>query len=360
MRPRVLLGRVPSPVRRLESVSTEHVELWVKDDGALHPLYGGNKIRKLEYLLGDALRRNKKRVVSVGSASSHHVLATALFAREVGLESASVLCPHPFSEHAQQVLDAIFATGTDVATVDSMAQVPLALLRHVRRGDYVLWPGGSNVTGGLGYVDAVAELHAQVRTGLLPAPDVIVVAVGSGGTAAGLAAGVLRAGMSATVLGVCVVNGPRIASALTRSLAWAIARSEGIRVSPGGLRSRLCVTGIYRGRGYGWPTSASEKASVRAAEIGLRVDPTYTAKAFAAALDCTHGEIAAHGPVHRYVIPVLSSMLGSQRPLRVLYWHTLSSVVPESSVVSKVGAGHRAGRTVTHAGAQWGRLLIRA
>ena len=206
-RPRLLLGRVPSPVRFLESASTERAELWVKDDGQLHPLYGGNKIRKLEYLLADALRLKRKRVIAVGSASSHHVLATALFAREVGLQSASVLCPHPLSDHARHVLEAIAATGIEVLPARSMAHVPWALARLVRAGDYVLWPGGSSVTGALGYVDAAAELGQQIREGVLPEPDLIVVPLGSGGTAAGLAVGGRQAGLSATVLGVSVVGG---------------------------------------------------------------------------------------------------------------------------------------------------------
>jgi D-cysteine desulfhydrase len=346
-------------VRRLESVSTEQAELWVKDDGVLHPLYGGNKIRKLEYLLGDALRLKSKRVVAVGSASSHHVLATALFAQEVGLKSASVLCPHPLSDHARQVLEAIAATGTDVVTARSMAHVPLALARLVRRGDYVLWPGGSSVTGALGYVDAAAELAQQIREGVLPEPDVVVVPLGSGGTAAGLAAGALRFGLSATVLGVSVVGSRRSAEWLSRSLVWAIMRAEGVRAAPHALDSTLRVTELYRGRGYGWPTDAGQKATDRAARAGLRLDPTYTAKAFAAALDCVSGRASQCWPAERTSCHPVFLQRHCPGPLHVLYWHTLSSATPSRSVISNLAAGRHARRAASQTPAEWDRLLIR-
>lgn len=346
-------------MRLLESVSTDQAELWVKDDGMLHPLYGGNKIRKLEYLLADALRRSSKRIVAVGTASSHHVLATALFAREVGLKSASILCPHPLSDHAQQVLEAIVATGTEVLPARSMARVPWALARLVQRGDYVLWPGGSSVTGGLGYVDAAAELWQQIREGVLPEPDVVVVPLGSGGTAAGLAAGALRVGLSATVLGVSVVGGCTSAAWLSRSLAWAIMRSEGIPTAPGALGIKLRVTGLYRGKGYGWPTDAGRRAADRAAEAGLYVDPTYTAKAFAAALDCVHGQLSHHRPFGRTGSRSEPAQPRSPRPIRVLYWHTLSSVVPNRSVISNLAAGPATGRVVSQTPAHRDCLLIR-
>jgi D-cysteine desulfhydrase len=346
-------------VRLLESASLERAELWLKDDGQLHPLYGGNKVRKLEYLLADALRLGKKRVVAVGSASSHHVLATALFAQEVGLRSASILCPHPLSDHARQVLEATIATGTDVLPVRSMAQVPWALSRLVRPGDYVLWPGGSSLTGALGYVDAAAELAQQIRDGVLAEPDVIVVPLGSGGTAAGLAAGAARIGLSATVLGVSVVVGRGAAEWLARSLAWGLLRSEGIRMPADALANRLRVTELYRGRGYGWPTDAAERATDRATELGLHVDPTYTAKTFAAALDCAHGRPGCTGPANSSVSVSVISQRRCPRPLRVLYWHTLSSVIPKRSVLSKLAAGPPAGRVLSQTSASWDRLLIR-
>jgi D-cysteine desulfhydrase len=337
----------------------EQGELWVKDDGVLNPLYGGNKVRKLEYLLGDALRRESKRVVAMGSASSHHVLATALFAQQVGLKSAAVLCPHPHSDHARQVLEAIAATGSDVVLARSMAGVPGALARLVRPGDYVLWPGGSSVRGGLGYVDAAAELWQQIREGVLPEPDIIVVALGSGGTAAGLAAGALRVGLSSTVLGVSVVSGRWSAGALSRSLAWGILHSEGTQTGRGALASKLRVTDAYRGEGYGWPTKAGREATDRAAEMGLYVDPTYTAKAFSAALDCVRNPAAWRRLAGLHGSETGLSQPRGSRPLRVLYWHTLSSVIPSPSVITKLAAEPPTGRAAAQTPADWDRLLIR-
>ena len=119
----LVLGRYPTPVYRAEGLDLEHGELWVKDDGVTSELYGGNKVRKLELFLAEAVRRGSRRVVTVGAAGSHHVLATTVFSRQLGLKAAAVLCPQPWSEHAEQVLRAALGAGLEAHPVGSVASV---------------------------------------------------------------------------------------------------------------------------------------------------------------------------------------------------------------------------------------------
>jgi len=304
-----LSPRLPSPVRAYPELRGAN-ELWVKDDGALHPLYGGNKVRKLPRILARAVSVGARRILTFGPAGSHHVLTTALFAREYGLEVAAVLSPQPGTPHAEQMLRAIAAQGIELHAAPSVAAIPLAFARALRPGDYVVGPGGSNVLGALGYAEAAAELRAQITAGSLPAPDAIVVALGSGGTAGGLLAGLVENGLGAELIGVQTVGGY-----LARPHALYLARrvlARGGRGLSADAR-RFVVERSELGRGYGAPTRASERAARRAADIGLCLDPTYTAKAFAHALE------------------LLEARAGRRRV--ILYWHTLSAAPLEPLLV---------------------------
>lgn len=284
------LGRYPTPVERIDALSTADCELWVKRDDLTNPEYGGNKVRKLEHLLSDALARGARRVLTVGAAGSHHVLATAYFGRKVGLEVEAVLVPQPRSDHVLEVLCADVAAHLRAWPVRSWAAVPLAVAARMRSGTVFIPIGGSNVVGSMGYVNAAHELALQVRAGALPEPEVCVVALGSGGTAAGLAAGFMAEGMRTRVVGVCVAS-PK----------WAV-RAASLRLARGA-GARLSMDSRFLGAGYGYATSEGELATRAAMEAGLSLDPTYTAKAFAAALWHVRARRAAH----------------------ILYWHTLSS-----------------------------------
>lgn len=240
----------------------------------------------------------------MGAAGSHHVLTTALFASEFGLSAAAVLGPQPATAHAEAVLRASLAAELEVFPVPSLALAPFELLRVLRRGDYAVGPGGSGLLGALAYADAVLELEQQIASGALPMPDAIVTAVGSGGTAAGLLAGVVERGLATRVVGVQVVGG-RVARGLVLTLAARALRHR--KRSLRGLLQHFELTRAELGEGYGHPSERGAKASEHAERLGLRVEPTYTAKAFAHALSL------AQAPGKRRVI---------------LYWHTLSAHDP--------------------------------
>ena len=94
------LTGLPSPVRQLPLTGAEGAELWIKDDGAIGQLYGGNKLRKLQFILPHAQSRGARRLVTVGAVGSHHVLATALLAKTIQLPLTALLFPQPRSDHA--------------------------------------------------------------------------------------------------------------------------------------------------------------------------------------------------------------------------------------------------------------------
>ena len=299
---------LPTLVRRLP-IAALNGELWLKQDGLTHPLYGGNKTRKAAVLLEQAVQRGARRVLTFGAAGSHHVLATTLFARDFGLRVAAVLTPQPATEHARAVLGRSLNAGLDAFPASSAWSALFTFLRCRRRGDYVVPPGGSNVHGALAYSLALSELEAQVDAGALPAPDWIVVPLGSGGTAAGLLAGLAQSRLPTRLLAVSVLGNP-FAAAQIRFLAGRVLRSSARGLVDRAWPRRLLVDGSQIGGGYGWSTSAGERATELARAHGLTLDPTYTAKAFAAALELARGPQRA-----------------GATPSRVLYWHTLS--VPE-------------------------------
>jgi len=319
--------RYPTPLRECTALARPNARLWLKHDGLTHPLYGGNKVRKLDALLLEARRNNARRILTFGAAGSHHVLTTALFAAAQGLGTGAILVPQRATPHVVDTLRAAIAEGVEVYPASGYAGVPYAFARARRRGDYVVPPGASNPIGTLGYVQAMLELAVQLRAGEIPEPDVIVVPVGSGGTAAGLLAGLLLAGLNSRVLGVAVMNGPfarRHVVSLARR-TFTLACSLGIG-EPGSemkalardaprLRAlfgeRFVLDERYIGPGYGEPTPEAERAlAVAERELGLELDLTYTAKAFARALDAL-------------AVPAAVGVSGT--PANLLYWHTLSS-----------------------------------
>jgi 1-aminocyclopropane-1-carboxylate deaminase/D-cysteine desulfhydrase-like pyridoxal-dependent ACC family enzyme len=302
---RVALAETPTPVERIASLGGGRSELWVKHDDRTHAEYGGNKVRKLEALLADARERGARRLVTVGAVGSHHVLATTYFGKRAGFEVEAVLVPQPRTEHVVEVLRADLALGLRAFPVGSWGAAPWAIAARAFAGGAagkarVIPVGGSSVLGSMPYVEAGLELAAQVRAGEVPEPDVCVVALGSGGTAGGLAAGFAAGGLRTTVVGVCVSTPPWALTRMTHHFARACARRHQVP----GSRLRLVIDRRFLGPGYAHPTPEGAEATSVAADLaGLPLDPTYTAKTFACALWFVRARRARH----------------------ILYWHTLSS-----------------------------------
>lgn len=269
--------------------------VWVKEDGRFGSGgWGGNKVRKLEWLLPDARRRGRRSILTFGGLGTNWGLATALYAREQGIETALALVDQPVDEHVTAQLARLRASGARVYRTHTKARtvalLPWLLARNARGGrpPYLLPAGGSSAVGVLGYVEAALEIAAQVEDGSLPEPAHVVVPVGTGGTAAGLALGFQLAGLSTRVVGI-VVNDqlrldPPVMARLARRTASLLER-RGAALGPLPLEPQMLdLDRDQIGAGYGHRTEASARAAEAAAGEGLALDPVYTAKAMAGLL----------------------------------------------------------------------------
>lgn len=312
--PWIELGDGPTPVERLGSPGELAADLWVKRDDLTSGLYGGNKVRKLEYLLADAQRVGARRLITTGVVGSHHCLATAVHGHRVGLPTSLVLFPQPMTPHARHVAAQNEAWADEIRHCSTFATQPFveAALRWRRRADrpYVIPGGGSNPLGALGYVGGAIELSEQIERGEAPRPEAIVVAAGTLGTVAGLAIGAALMGVADRIVAVRIVPSS-IANAwsLSRLVEGAIRVLADAGVPAPESRAvvdRVELLGGYIGGGYGHPTEAGARSTAWFERHGLALDPTYTAKTAAAVLD-------------RCGVPTDGA---------VLYWHTLSSAEP--------------------------------
>ena len=288
--------------------------LWVKDDGPSAPLWGGNKPRKLEWVLGDARRRGRRTILTFGALGTNHGLVTALYTREHGMRCALALVEQPRDEHVERQLERLRASGATLHfTRDArrtMLALPYLLVRH--RRPYLLPPGGSSPVGAIGFVEAALELAAQVERGELPAPERVWCALGSGGSAAGLVVGLRLAGLRATVCGVVVNDTLKLDRRTILRLATRTHRRLGLDTPPPAADD-LEIVGGYLGEGYGHPTAASRAAIDRARDAaGLELDPVYTAKAMAAVLDRHDGRPAVYWHTASGAVPTLRQRAGTR------------------------------------------------
>lgn len=314
-RPSLRLGSYPTPLWRFSGSEPGAGEIWIKDDGRTADLYGGNKVRKLERLLDAAQRRGACRLLTVGAAGSHHVLATCVYGARLGLATHAVLTPQPWTLHAEATLRAGLNAGLTVTPARSYLSALTALRRERRRDDFVIGPGGAGVEGTWAYCLAVDELREQLAEHGVPKLDAIVVAAGSGSTAAGLLAGIVRTGAARRVIAVQVAANPALRALVVGQAVYALWRHDQSPKPFDAMRS-LRIDSRFIGGGYGHPSELGAQASELARSFGLVLEPTYTAKAFAAALSWASST--------RHDNPRCKLRL--HRRQTYLYWHTLSAV----------------------------------
>ncbi len=310
--PHVALGAGPTPVRRLAGVeAAAGAEVWCKEDGLYGGPYGGNKVRKLEWVLADARRRGSRTVLTIGALATNHGLATAVYARRLGMETALVLVDQPLDDHVRAQLERLRASGASLhvthSTPRTVVAMPWLLARHTdwraRRLPYFLPVGGSSPVGVLGYVEAGLELGGQVAAGALPEPGSVVVPVGSGGTIAGLALGLRLAGLRSRAVGVVVNDRMRLDAGRTARLAGRAAallrrRGAALPADPVVRPQDVLLVRDWLGAGYGHGTAEGAAAAtlLREAE-GLALDPVYAAKTMAGLLGLARRGALADGPV---------------------------------------------------------------
>lgn len=319
--PRLPLHHGPTPVAELTQLGGKAI--WVKNDGLYGTVYGGNKPRKLEFILPDVRRTGASIIVTFGGLGTHHGLATALYAREQGFRTVLLLLDQPVDDVVRRELCWFQQAGAILHHTATPGRtkllLPFILLRYTdwrrRKLPYLLPPGGSTALSSVGYVNAALELADQVAAGELPEPKTVVVALGSAGTAAGLALGLHLAGLSSHLVAVRVSDVLTLTAETVARLANATAglmRRRGADLRSAAVDpAAITVVSDWLGQGYGYPTPEGERAKMLLQEKhGLTLDLTYTAKTMAALLALLE-DGRLEGPT--------------------LYWHTYNALPPPFS-----------------------------
>ena len=296
------LGQFPTPMYELENAGRAIGRaLYVKRDDMSGVSTGGNKVRKLEYLLADALGQNADIVLTTGGAQSNHAMLTAACCNMVGLEAMLVLKKRGVLGRAGNLLlnDLLGANVrfVDTDTYDDVYREMDTIAGELRakgRKPYLVPVGGSVPIGTLGYVECAQEIFAQAKERGVKL-DRIVCTAGSGGTMAGLVLGAMLYGEGCRVTGIAVCDDPfeEIVAELVSETARLMGRGD-ISLSPGEVDVRR-----YYGAGYAQP-SREGLAAIRlmAKTEGLVLDPVYTGKTFAGLVDlCQRGEIGQNETV---------------------------------------------------------------
>lgn len=282
--PRVSLCVLPSPV---ELATVDGTEIWIKSDGLNAAVCGGNKVRALEFLLAGV--KSGDTILTAGGEGSTHVLATAIHARRLGARVIGIRWRHEMNHAAYRVADMIAdeCVMSRVYGGATGAMIRTQLARLTQRCRYIPL-GGSTPLGVLAHVNAALELATQIRGGELPMPARVVVPLGSGGTVAGLSLGFAIAGLDTATIAVqvtpsIVANRLRVKRLISRT-ARLIERETGERIP----RVPAHLLGVVH-NAYGGAYGRALPAAIAAAldletSTGIRLDDTYSAKAFVVAL----------------------------------------------------------------------------
>lgn len=298
--PRARLAHTGTPLERLARLGNViGVNLYVKRDDCTGLALGGNKARKLDFLMGEALQLGADTVLTSGAMQSNHVRQTAAAASKLGLRCIVLLeqkfpqFEQPYSDSGNVLLDRLlgaevrlFPAGTDMLM---QLDVAAAAVRAESGHPYVIPVGGSNPVGTLGYVECAYEIAAQARAIDLRI-DHLVHATGSAGTQAGLVLGFAMQNLHTRVLGISVGAAREEQEARVHALASATAEQL-LRQPHWALQPQAIeVDAEYVGAGYGNPTPAMQDALRLAAQTeGLVLDPVYTGKAMAALIAHARG-----------------------------------------------------------------------
>ena len=296
--PRVRLAHLPTPLEPLERLSAALAgpgggpDIWIKRDDCTGLATGGNKARKLEYLMGAALECGAEAVATQGATQSNHARQTAAAAARLGLECHVLLenrtgfTDRDYAENGNVLLDRLCgAVVHRCPPCDDMEAALAELVVGLPGGAdrvYAIPGGGSNAIGATGYANAAAELVKQTDAMGLGV-DAIVLASGSAGTHAGMVTGLLGVGSKIPVYGVSV----RAESAPQEAKVLDLARETAAHVDlPAQVEAAdIRVDDRFVGPGYGIPADSTLEAVRTMAELeGILLDPVYTGKCFAGLL----------------------------------------------------------------------------
>jgi L-cysteate sulfo-lyase len=293
--PRVPLAHLPTPLEHLPRLSEylDGPEIFVKRDDCTGLATGGNKTRKLEFSMAEALEQGADTIITVGAVQSNHVRQTAAAACKLGL-GCEVLLEHRVTEPTEAyrnsgnvLLDRIFGANLREYPAGTDFEHEMAILAEqvAEEGGspYIIPGGASNPVGALGYVNCASELLTQLEDRDLNVGH-IVTATGSAGTQAGMVVGLKAMNSEVPLLGIGVNVGKEEQEEKVYALACETAEYIG---SPGIVaRDDVVANCDYVGAGYGVPTASMNEAVLLLARLeGLLFDPVYSGKALAGMID---------------------------------------------------------------------------
>ncbi len=325
--PRVSLVPEPTPLSRFPRLGTTlgGIQVWCKRDDLTRLALGGNKLRKLEFLLREALDQQADTIITTGAAQSNHARLTAAAAASLGLRTVLLLSGPVVGRGQGNLLlddlvgaDVRFSSGDNRQEADDLLENAAEELRAAGRRPYVIPLGGSNALGALGYVLAAREIAQQAEeVGIKP--KVILCATGSAGTQAGLLLGKHLFDLPFEIIGISVRPPAEEAVALLARVVSEAAELVGAKPVP---ESELVVLDDYVGPGYGVLDEPTIEAIRTVASLeGVLLDPVYTGKAMAGLLDLARRGTWKPGDevvfLHTGGIPALFA-----------YWEALSSTQP--------------------------------
>jgi L-cysteate sulfo-lyase len=324
--PRLRITHGPTPLEPMKRLSEAlgGPNLWIKRDDCTGLASGGNKTRKLEYLMAEALQQGADTVITQGATQSNHARQTVAIAAKLGMQSHIILedrTGYTFDDykHSGNVfLDHLYGASVSEVPIDTDMNAAMAQLADSLRGQgrkpYIIPGGGSNPVGALGYVTCALELMDQANhIGL--AIDSLVHATGSAGTQAGLVVGLYGARSQIPVYGVGVRAPKPAQEERVYQLARQTAELLGV---PGSVQREDVVANCdYVGPGYGRPTPGMIEAVTMLARLeGILLDPVYSGKGMAGLIDLcrkghfskgqnvvflhTGGSVALYGYMHAF------------------------------------------------------------
>lgn len=301
------LADLPTPILRLQSLESaidSSCHIFFKDDGKTGMIkdgireFGGNKLRKLEFLLADALNNGTQSVMTFGCIGSNHVVATGAACKKVGLKCYGLLKPQPdnLTVRRNRALMDFYGIQTFESPTDDLRNVKaidlfIQLKKETGYMPYVIPTGGSCPIGAIGYINAAFELKEQIAQGIIKKPDYIYLAVNSCGTIAGLLLGLKSAELEITVRGIAVEPDYPANSFAQKVVLLAEKTNVLLHHYDESFplfswhEDELNLCNDFAGPGYGVETHESiESKELLFNSEKIILDPTYTAKAFAGLL----------------------------------------------------------------------------
>ncbi len=305
--PYTKLGNTPTPVYRCKNIEKKLSvkNFFIKRDDLTGKniksgrLFGGNKIRKLEFLLAQALENNSKSVITFGAAGSNHALATATYCNDLKLKCYTVLKPQHNSRVVRRNLMLHLDTKSKMyhCPTDEIHQVitsAICFKNKLKTGSYpyVIPVGGSCTEGVLGFVNAAFELKEQINKGMMPEPDKIYIALGSCGSAAGLILGARAAGLKSKIITIAISPEKSINSLKNKILKLIQDTNKYLNEKDNTFKmfkfkpNDINVITEFSGKEYGLFTTKSQEAiEFLSSTESIKLDGTYTGKAFAGLLE---------------------------------------------------------------------------